>query len=151
MLCAWKWTEGHNRVLCKEADISKKEQDVASVKKEEERHNKELLDAEKECKEVKAKRDKEMRKGGKFRKREEDVAELEKGLVKMRTQADIKKATIEEEEKKVVSLVEETKEVCEHLVANPTSLKCLLPLCSSMPRSSQNAKRWITSKLDILA
>ena len=52
-----------------------------------------------------------MRKGGKFKKKEEEVAELEKVLVKMKTQSDIKKTTIEEEEKKVVALVEESKQV----------------------------------------
>lgn len=111
LLRAWEWTENRDRVSRREAEVGKKEQDVARVKKEKERHNKELQNAEKECEEVKAKRDEEMRKGGKFKKREEEVAELEKASVKMRTQADIKKTTIEEEEKKVSSLAEETKEV----------------------------------------
>lgn len=90
LLCAWEWTEGRDCVVRREADIGKKEQDVARVKKEKERHDKELLNVEEECEEVKAKRD--------------EVAELEKASVKMRTQADIKKATIEEE-KKCASLV----------------------------------------------
>lgn len=47
LLCAWQWTEGCDRVLCKEANIGTKEQDVAHVKKEEVHHNKELLNAKK--------------------------------------------------------------------------------------------------------
>ena len=65
-----------------------------------------------------------MRKSGKSKKREGEVAELEKASVKMRTQADIKKTTIEDEEKKVASLVEETKEVCTHFVVKPALLRC---------------------------
>lgn len=41
-------------------------------------------------KEVEAKRDVEMKKGGKFQKREEEVAELEKVLVKIQMQLEIK-------------------------------------------------------------
>ena len=63
LLRAWEWTEGRDRVARKEADIGKKEQDVVHVKKEKERHLKELQNAEKECAEVKAKREEEMKKG----------------------------------------------------------------------------------------
>ena len=66
---------------------------------------------ESQCEEVKAKREKELQKGGKLKKKEEEVAELEKALVKMKTQADIKKTTIEEEEQKVADLKKESKEV----------------------------------------
>ena len=136
LLRAWEWTEGRDRVARKEADIGKKEQDVVHVKKEKERHLKELQNAEKECAEVKAKREEEMKKGGKFKKREEEVAELEKTSVKLRTQADIKKATIDEEEKKVATLVEETKEVYRipQVMINKYSLLMSL-LVQRFPRS----------------
>ncbi|TDL23473.1 condensin complex subunit SMC2 [Rickenella mellea] len=111
LLRAWEWTEARERVARKEADIVKKEGDVTKTKKEKERYNRECGAAEKACDEVKAKREEEMRKGGKFKKREEEVAELEKALVKMRTQADIKKGTIEEEEKKVKGLEDEAQEL----------------------------------------
>lgn len=111
LLRAWEWTEGKERIARKEADISKKEQEVSRVKKDKDRFFKECQAAEKDCEEVKKKRDEEMRKGGKFKKKEEEVAELEKALVKMKTQSDIKKGTIDEEEKKVASLADESGQV----------------------------------------
>lgn len=111
LLRAWEWTEGRDRVSRKEVDISKREKDLHNLRKDKERYITECETAEAYCEEVKAKREEEMRKGGKFKKKEEEVAELEKVLVKMKTQSDIKKTTIEEEEKKVVALVEESKQV----------------------------------------
>jgi len=49
-------------------------------------------------KEVEAKRYAEMKKGGEFQKREEEVAELEKVLVKIRTQFEIKNGSVIDEE-----------------------------------------------------
>ena len=53
-----------------------------------------------------------MNKSGKIKKREEEVGELEKVVVKVKTQLEIKRGTISEEEKKVLSLETELKEVC---------------------------------------
>ena len=111
LLRAWEWTEGKERITRKEADITKKESEQTRMKKDIERFGKECRVAEEDMKEVHAKREAEMRKGGKFKQKEEEVAELEKELVKMKTQSDIKKATIEEEEKKVESLAAETSQV----------------------------------------
>lgn len=113
LLRAWEWTEGRERISKKEAEIVKKDHEVAKFEKEKHRYERELQAAEKDCEEVKAKREEEMAKGGKFKKREEEVVELEKVLVKIKTQADIKKSTIEDEDKKFSALEAEGQEVCE--------------------------------------
>ena len=112
LLRAWEWTEGKERVARKEADITKREKEQEKLKRDMDRFHKECTAAEDDVKEVNAKREAEMRKGGKFKQKEEEVAELEKQLVKMKTQSDIKKASISEEEKKVESLVAESAQVC---------------------------------------
>ena len=53
----------------------------------------------------------EQRKGGKLAKLEEAVAELDKGLVKIRTQVDIKKSSIKDEEGRVTACKAELTQV----------------------------------------
>jgi structural maintenance of chromosome 2 len=111
VLRAWEWTEGKERVARKQAEIDKKEKEVLKTKKERERFLRECEAAEKDMEDVVAKREEEMKKGGKLKKREEEVAELEKVLVKIRTQVEIKNATIADEDGKVVGLKHELQEV----------------------------------------
>lgn len=112
LLRAWEWKDAKERITKKEKEIAKKEQDLNRIKEDKENHLREVEACETQCEEVKAKREKELQKGGKLKKKEEEVAELEKALVKMKTQADIKQGTIEEEEQKVANLKEESKQVC---------------------------------------
>jgi structural maintenance of chromosome 2 len=84
---------------------------VGKVKASREKVVKEGEAAEKDMKEVEAKRDAEMKKGGKFKKREKEVAELEKVLVKIRTQVEIKNGSVVDEERKAKGLETELKEV----------------------------------------
>lgn len=111
VLRAWEWTEGRDRVQRKQADIEKKEKEASKVQEKRERAVGEIEAAEEDVKEVEAKRDKEMKKGGKFKQREEEVAELEKVLVKIRTQVDIKNGSVKDEESKAAGLDAEMKEV----------------------------------------
>lgn len=115
LLRAWEWTEGNQRVAKKEADIDAKKEEISKTKKEKERMNKEIEAAERDCEEVKKKREAELKKGGKLKKKEEEVAELEKDLVKVKTQVDIKKGTIADDKKKVAELEGEAKQVCVYL------------------------------------
>ena len=62
--------------------------------------------------EVNAQRDKELKKGGKFKKLEEEVSELGKNLAKVRTQVELKKSTIKDEEGKIAASEKELEEVC---------------------------------------
>lgn len=131
LLRAWEWTDARDRITKKEKEIAKKEHDLSRVKEDKENHLREVEVCESQCEEVKAKREKEQQKGGKLKKKEEEVAELEKALVKMKTQADIKKATIQEEEQKVADLKKESKEVS---VALSTLDRLLMPSSSLVPR-----------------
>ena len=111
LLRAWEWTEAKEKITKKEREIARKNQEIERATGEKESHLQEVEVCEAQYEEVKTKREKELQKGGKLKKKEEDVAELEKALVKMKTQADIKKNTIEEEEEKVANLKEESKQV----------------------------------------
>lgn len=113
MLRAWEWMELQKRVQGKVAEIEGKEKEKINVKKGQTRIAKELAAAEKDVEVVLAAREKEMKKGGKFKKLEEEVGELEKALVKIRTQVDIKNGTISDEGSKVKEMERELQEVCD--------------------------------------
>ncbi|KAI0919976.1 hypothetical protein AcV5_001907 [Taiwanofungus camphoratus] len=115
VLRAWEWTEGRERVARKEAEVEAKEKEMVRVRKDKEKCVKEIDAAENDAAEVEAQREKELRKGGKFKKLQDEVAELEKVLVKIRTQVEIKRGTITDEETKVEDLETELKELEENL------------------------------------
>ncbi|OCH89946.1 condensin complex subunit SMC2 [Obba rivulosa] len=98
VLRAWEWTDGRNRIARKEADVEAKEKEAKTTKKDKERCVREIEAAEKQMAEVEAQRDKELKKGGKFKKLEEQVGELEKDLVKIKAQVQIKEESIKEEQ-----------------------------------------------------
>ena len=111
-LRAWEYMEAHQRVIKKETEITDAEEEVATMKKEKGRYDKEIKAAEKQMDEVNAQRDKELKKGGKFKKLEEEVSELGKNLAKVRTQVELKKSTIKDEEGKIATSEKELEEVC---------------------------------------
>ncbi len=111
VLRAWEWKEGKQRVERKDEEIKDKDRETTKVKKEREKYSKEIEAAEKDMEEVVKQREKELKKGGKYKKLEEEVGELEKTLVKIRTQVEIKTTTITDEEGKVTALENELKEV----------------------------------------
>ncbi|KAJ3488606.1 hypothetical protein NLI96_g2706 [Meripilus lineatus] len=90
VLRAWEWAESQKRVEEKKAEIAAKEKEKDGMNKANAKLAKEVAAAEKDVETVKAQREKEMKKGGKFKKLEEDVGEREKALVKIKTQVDIK-------------------------------------------------------------
>lgn len=123
VLRAWEWTEAKQRVEQKEAEVADKEREVGKVKKGKAKYLKEIEAAEKESEAVVAQREKELKKGGKYKKLEEDVGELEKAVVKLKTQVDLRKGTINDEVKKTSELEAELQEVylfltCHELCAN---------------------------------
>lgn len=111
VLRAWEWMDGQKRVEDKVAEMNEKEKEKDNIKKGKTRLAKEIGAAERDVEAVKAQREKEMKKGGKFKKLEEEVGELEKALVKIKTQAEIKSGTISDEEEKVRELEKELQEV----------------------------------------
>ncbi|KZT34133.1 condensin complex subunit SMC2 [Sistotremastrum suecicum HHB10207 ss-3] len=103
---AWEWKEACDRVKRKEADVEKKNRELARVKEERKAREEEGKQAEKQKKEVEKKRDEELKKGGKFKKREEEVKELEKEVVKFKTQIEIKEGSIKDETTKLEALAQ---------------------------------------------
>ncbi|RPD56886.1 condensin complex subunit SMC2 [Lentinus tigrinus ALCF2SS1-7] len=110
-LRAWEYMEAHQRVIKKEEEITDAEKDVAAMKKEKGKYDKEIKAAEKQMSEVNAQRDKELKKGGKFKQLEEEVSELGKTLAKVRTQVELKMSTIKDEEGKIAASEKELAEL----------------------------------------
>ncbi|KAF7375113.1 Structural maintenance of chromosomes protein [Mycena sanguinolenta] len=101
VLRAWEWDEARQRNLQKRKDIGKKEAEIEAQegKKDEFQHECDAAEAEKQ--EVEEKRNREQAKGGKLAKLEETVTQLDKDLVRTRTQVDLKKTSIKDEEARV--------------------------------------------------
>ncbi|PFH49539.1 hypothetical protein AMATHDRAFT_147478 [Amanita thiersii Skay4041] len=110
LLRAWEWTEGNKRVLAKDQEIEARKQDIKDVNSDKTRLTKEVHAAEKDAEDVIKKRDAEIKKGGKLKKLEEEVSELGKVLVKIRTQVDLKQGTIQDESGKIGALENELQE-----------------------------------------
>jgi structural maintenance of chromosome 2 len=98
VLRAYEWTDHRAKVSLKDAQISDRERDIAQARREKERAVREAGVAEKNRLDVQAQRDRELKKGGKVTRLEEEAKELEKAVIKLRTQAEIKEGTIKDEE-----------------------------------------------------
>ncbi|KIJ53254.1 hypothetical protein M422DRAFT_222637 [Sphaerobolus stellatus SS14] len=111
LLRAWEWKEANERVKRKDVDIEKKTKEIQKVQIDKDARLKEADAAERDKKEAEKRRDAELKKGGKFKQREEETKELEKELVKLRTQAEIRQGSIDDEEKKIKEMEDETAEL----------------------------------------
>ncbi|KAJ7499399.1 condensin complex subunit SMC2 [Mycena latifolia] len=103
VLRAWEWAEARQRSEQKRRDIEKKQADIEAHEGKRDTLQGECEAAEGEKKDVEEKRNQEQRKGGKLAKLEEAVAELDKGLVKIRTQVEMKKDSIKDEQGRVTT------------------------------------------------
>jgi structural maintenance of chromosome 2 len=111
ILKAWEWTEMAERVKRKEQEVEEKHAEEKRVNESKKKWLKEVGAAESQMEQVAKARDKELKKGGKFKQLEEEVQELGKTVVKIRTQIDIKNGTISDEQEKVGNLEIALKEV----------------------------------------
>ena len=111
-LRAWEWTDARQRVTTKQAEIAAAEEKIAKQEKEKGRLEKEQAALDKDVTAVKVKRDKELQKGGKFKKLEEEVGQLGKGVAKLRTQCEIKTQGIADEQTRITTLGENLEKVC---------------------------------------
>ncbi|KAH9957622.1 hypothetical protein BC827DRAFT_1385516 [Russula dissimulans] len=98
VLRAYEWTDHRTKVSCKDAQIGERERDIAQARRDKERAVRDAAVAEKNRGEVQAQRDRDLKKGGKVTRMEEEAKELEKVVIKLRTQAEIKEGTIKDEE-----------------------------------------------------
>lgn len=110
-LRAFEWTEATQRAAAKDEEIENVKQAKQSLDQDKKTYGSEVKAAEKSIVEVNAQRDKELKKGGKFKQLEEQVSELGKTLAKVRTQVEIKEGTIGDEEGKLVASERELEEV----------------------------------------
>ncbi|KAH9917715.1 condensin complex subunit SMC2 [Fomitopsis serialis] len=150
VLRAWEWTEGHERVAKKEAEIQAKEKETKSVKKGKERCGKEIEAAERDAKEVEAQREKELRKGGKFKQLEDEVAELGKVLVKIKTQVEIKMGTITDEEERIKELENELAELTENLAQKKSQVEELTAAHSNVKDTQTALQTALTNSEELL-
>ncbi|OAX39410.1 condensin complex subunit SMC2 [Rhizopogon vinicolor AM-OR11-026] len=114
-LRAWEWTAANKRAEKVEVDIKHRRDEMEVIEKRKKKLIKETKAAEKEKEEVNAKREAERKKGGKFKKMEEEVAALDKELVKVRTQVDLASGNIADEDKQVASSEAELEELRQSL------------------------------------
>jgi len=114
-LRAWEWITANERVEQAEEDIKQKKAGIEATEKRKKKLVKEMKAAEKEIVEVSAKREAERKKGGKFKKLEEEVAALEKDLVKFRTQVDLANGNITDENKQVANAEADLQELRQSL------------------------------------
>ncbi|TCD71064.1 Structural maintenance of chromosomes protein 2 [Steccherinum ochraceum] len=122
MLRAFEWTDGKARVEEKEEEVNRQQAATKRVQKDKTRFSREIEAAETEAQEVAAARDKELKKGGKFKKLEEDALELGKTVEKIRTQVELKQGSISDEENKVIGLLEELEETKRSMAEKKTQV-----------------------------
>ncbi|GLB42839.1 putative condensin complex subunit SMC2 [Lyophyllum shimeji] len=111
VLRAWEWTDAQEKVARKEREVEEKRAEIEEVVKRKKKAMRECEAAEKDVEDVTRKRDEEMAKGGRVKKLQEEVQELDKATVKIKTQAEIKEGTINDEEANITTLQDELKEL----------------------------------------
>ncbi|EKM76313.1 hypothetical protein AGABI1DRAFT_63367 [Agaricus bisporus var. burnettii JB137-S8] len=119
VLRAWEYSEAQDRVAEKEVEIDEAKKEKKGVEADMKKASKECQQAEKDLNDVVKKREAEMKKGGKLARLKDAAEELGKQMVKVRTQAEIKDATIEEEEKALLDIQNEIKNL-EEAITNET-------------------------------
>ena len=111
VISAWDWVESSKLAERKAAEISAKTSERSKVEKAKEKHILEQNAAEEECDAVTAQREKELKKGGKAKKLEENVTKIDMELVKLKTQIELKENSVAGETKRVSEQEKEMKNV----------------------------------------
>ena len=111
ILHALEWKTYQDRVHEKQEEIEGKQSEIKQVEAEKKQAIKDGEAAEKEVVKVTKKRDAEVSKGGKLKQLQDVASELGKVVAKIRTQAEIKVATIKDEEAKIKAYEAQIKEV----------------------------------------
>jgi structural maintenance of chromosome 2 len=146
VLRAYEWTDHRAKVSRKDAQISDRERDIAQARREKERAVREAGVAEKNRHDVQAQRDRELKKGGKVTRMEEEAKELEKAVVKLHTQAELKEGTIKDEETAREASGRELSEVRASVSVSTSVIlfsHSLMHKPSSRLRSRRNGPKWM--------
>jgi structural maintenance of chromosome 2 len=110
-LRACEWQDAYDKVGRKQKEVEEKENEIEEKQSLKKKVAKEWERAEKDVAAVQKRRDAEMSKGGKLKKLQEEAGELGKAAAKLRAQAEIKAASIKEEEQRVAASESKLKEV----------------------------------------
>jgi hypothetical protein len=149
VLRAYEWTDHRAKASRKDAQIAERERDITQARREKERAVREAGAAEKNRLDVQAQRDRELKKGGKATRLQEEAKELEKAVIKLRTQAEIKEGTIKDEETAREASGRELSEVRARsspsipVISFPRSL---MHKASLRPRSLRKRPKWTPSR-----
>ncbi|KAF9255221.1 condensin complex subunit SMC2 [Marasmius fiardii PR-910] len=103
VLNAWKWKEADDRIKNGAREIEDHKQEIEVKKREKKEALASINVAEKDVERVMKERENEVKKGGKLSKLQDKVTNLDKDLVKLKTQAEIKEKDIKDEEGQVTS------------------------------------------------
>ena len=93
LLCAYEWTDHRAKVICKEAQITKREHQLDQVHGGKERATHEAGVAEKNWVDVEIQCNRKLKNGRKVMQMEVEAKELGKVMIKLRTKAEIKEGT----------------------------------------------------------
>ena len=135
---AWEWVEYTKLAERKAAEISAKTGEKSKVEKAKEKHIQEQNAAEEERDTVTAQRERELKKGGKAKKLEENVTKIDMELVKLKTQIELKENSVAGEAKRVSEQEREMKNVSTSVIF-PRKVEPTSP--SFAGTSTRNAKR----------
>lgn len=108
---AYEWKVVVDKVKKAGELLEERQKNIEAAKADVERGGEECKDMEKELKEIETRRAKEMAKGGKLQKLSDAVNELERELVMIKTQLEIKESTVADDAKRVDGAKQAVKEV----------------------------------------
>ncbi|KAI0698009.1 condensin complex subunit SMC2 [Cytidiella melzeri] len=150
VLKAWEWTEMTDRVSRKEHDIEEKHQEEKRLNESKKNWSREINAAESQMEQVVKERDRELKKGGKFKQLEDDVQELGKTVVKIRTQIDLKNGTISDEKEKARTLETALREANKALEKKRTDVEKLRKSYAATTEKHKTLQDTLTSSEELL-
>ncbi|KAF8657109.1 hypothetical protein AX16_002296 [Volvariella volvacea WC 439] len=150
VLRAWEWTDARDRIEKKKSEIEGKDQEKKRAKEEKKTAAKDLERAERELESVVAQKEKEMKKGGKLKKLEEEVGELGKQVVKVRTQKELQEATVKDEQDSMAELEKEVKDLEAAYADKQNSVKKLDAEYKKLDEQHQTTQNSLRSMEELL-
>ncbi|KAF4583816.1 Structural maintenance of chromosomes protein 2 [Pleurotus pulmonarius] len=150
VLRAWEWVTGNERIESKSREIAEKEALGKEIERDKKKYAKECAEADKAMQNVAKKRDEEMKKGGKLKKQEEEVAELDKLLVKLKTNVDIQNGNVKDEEERISTLEGELKELENSLVEKQKEVESISAAFKVVDDEHKSRQAKLTSAEELL-
>ena len=111
LVVAYDYTRLNDKVSRAATDLEQKKADVDKLESDQTRLKQEIANIEQDIKEINGRREKEMRKGGKFSKLEKDAKELSHELVRLATNLELKQGSIQEDSASLLTAQSALKEL----------------------------------------